>query len=654
VQKLSNRTYYGVTLMSLRQCEFGLHYATSTADLIDSFYVPALKASIHYSRGVGFFSSRWFSLAAEGLAGLADNGGTARIVTSPILSAADWEAFRTGTRAAKDAVLLAALREAIQSLASELKSDTLVALAWMIADGLLEIRLALPEIELDGDFHDKFGFFVDAHGDVIAFHGSPNDSQRAFRNYESISVFCSWVGGREGERVILERERFERIWAGREPNLQTISLPDAIRFDLVEFRQAAERPYRPPHRSSTEGSQRDKWRHQAEAERIFLDRKRGVLEMATGTGKTRTALRILDSLSNLGEIALAVVVAFGTDLLDQWYRELNALGSWIIYRQYEGNRELNRFLLDPEGAVLITSRQMFPRFLAHCPPHLHRKTLLVFDEVHGIGAESMQSALTGRLDHFVYRLGLSATPEREYDQDGNDFIASNIGPVIYRFGVDRAIAQGILCEFDYAPLEYFASDEDKGEVRRLIARHHARLAAGESDPPEALYRDLADVYKRSLNKLPVFQNYLNNHSDLLDRCLIFVANTEYGRLVQEIILRITGNYHTYYGDDERSNLVRFARGELDCLVTCHRISEGIDVQSTNHVVLFASARARLETIQRIGRCLRVDPNNPSKRALVVDFIRIPDHADADPSGDEDRRAWLAELSQTRLEEPHDD
>jgi len=76
------------------------------------------------------------------------------------------------------------------------------------------------------------------------------------------------------------------------------------------------------------------------------------------------------------------------------------------------------------------------------------------------------------------------------------------------------------------------------------------------------------------------------------------------------------------------------------------------VRSTNHIVLFSAARARLETIQRIGRCLRIDPTNPNKRAVVVDFIRT-DKSDQEkdiPSADEERRAWLTQLAQTRRDE----
>ncbi|MGO7163683.1 helicase-related protein [Rhizobium johnstonii] len=113
------------------------------------------------------------------------------------------------------------------------------------------------------------------------------------------------------------------------------------------------------------------------------------------------------------------------------------------------------------------------------------------------------------------------------------------------------------------------------------------------------------------------------------------------------IHRRTHRYRTYYADDDRDHLIAFARGDIDCLITCHRISQGIDIRSLNTVILFASARAKLETIQRIGRCLRIDPAKPDKRALVVDFVRPEAETDAVPNADQERCAWLSELAKVR-------
>lgn len=268
-----------------------------------------------------------------------------------------------------------------------------------------------------------------------------------------------------------------------------------------------------------------------------------------------------------------------------------------------------------------------------------------------MGSPSLVSSLSGRLKPFAFRLGLSATPEREYDGDGNRFIEDEIGPVIFEFGLKDAIEKGILCGFDYVELEYEFSDEDRAALAQAIRRYHAKARAGDAPPIEALYQDIARIRKLSQEKLPPFRAYVSAHPEVLQRSLIFVETAEYGMLVQDILMAEHVDFHTYYGDDDRANLGRFARGELDCLVTCHRISEGIDIQSVNNIVLFASARARLETVQRLGRCLRIDPNNPDKRATVVDFIRVEHDEEEDPTGelsaDEERRDWFRDLAATQ-------
>jgi len=120
--------------------------------------------------------------------------------------------------------------------------------------------------------------------------------------------------------------------------------------------------------------------------------------------------------------------------------------------------------------------------------------------------------------------------------------------------------------------------------------------------------------------------------------------------VTPIIRKHTLKFHTYFEGDDREVLQRFSQGKLDCLITCHRLSEGIDVRSLRNVILLSADRARLETIQRIGRCLRADPNHPNKRATVVDFVRISDSDDNQETADTRRRDWLIEVSRAELEE----
>jgi len=275
----------------------------------------------------------------------------------------------------------------------------------------------------------------------------------------------------------------------------------------------------------------------------------------------------------------------------------------------------------------------------------------VHDEVHGFGAPQCVKDLQGLQQPVKFRLGLSATPEREYDQAGSKFVEQEIGPVVYRFGLKEAIERGILVEFDYVPLDYALTADDKKRLATVYSKKAARQKEGKPMSNEELWTELSRVYKTAEEKPYVFADYLSRHADLVKGAIIFVEERWYGDLILPMLDRHTHLYRTYYAEDDRDNLVRFAKGEIDCLVTCHRISQGIDIQALRTVVLLSSARARLETIQRIGRCLRMDPTHPDKRARVVDFVRRSDPTDDSPeNSDEARASWLSELAQVKRKE----
>ena len=116
--------------------------------------------------------------------------------------------------------------------------------------------------------------------------------------------------------------------------------------------------------------------------------------------------------------------------------------------------------------------------------------------------------------------------------------------------------------------------------------------------------------------------------------------------MQDVLVKYTDRYHTYYADDEKINLDNFAAGKISCLLTCKKISEGIDISAVTNIFLFASDRSRLVTTQRIGRALRTDKNNPQKVATVIDFV-LADQAEGDSNADNDRKEWLSGLAKTR-------
>jgi len=134
--------------LSLTKLDIPFALNTSRHDLIEQFFIPLLKNSVRYDRGVGFFSSNWIKESFIGMAEFAKNGGKARWITSPILDKEDWDAMLFGNEAKQDEILKQSLLNEIQELTQTLKQDTLIALAWMISDEIIDFKLAKPRNKL--------------------------------------------------------------------------------------------------------------------------------------------------------------------------------------------------------------------------------------------------------------------------------------------------------------------------------------------------------------------------------------------------------------------------------------------------------------------------------------------------------------------------
>ena len=617
---------------------------TSEDNLIDELYTPCLKWAERFDRGVGYFTTGWLTYNVAGLSDFASRGGKMRLITSPILSTEDTDAIIGAENQDGSAFLRleAALLENFEILKQEMEADIINAFSWMLYDGIIDMRFAIPCEKLEeGDFHDKFGIFYKGN-DALSFSGSINDSKHGFQNYESIKVFKTWAGTQE--YVDADTARFEKIWNRKDRNLKMFTIPQAVKNKIFELR-SPDRPYSLPAGSS-------KWVHQDIAVKTFLEKEHGILAMATGTGKTVTAMKIINKLFDSGEIRRVVITMYGNDLLDQWAIQIreNYKNKQINYH-YASQKMMKDFVMHPDDSILILSRDarnlsklldLFDRL----PGDYRDDTLFVFDEVHGAGSNTFVENLSGRLSPYRYRLGLSATPEREYDEAGNDFLLNEIGEVIFEFTLQDAIQKGILCEFNYIPLPYVLSDEEKLKKRKIIAAFNTKKESGEPVDEKDMFTQLALVNKTAVNKLEEFESLISQRPELLQKCIIFVQTMEYGAKLQEILVRYSDKYHTYYADDEKINLENFAAGKIDCLLTCKKVSEGIDISSVTNIILFSSDRSRLVTTQRIGRALRLDKNNPEKKATVVDFV-IEDSEENDNNADADRAEWLTDLSQTR-------
>ena len=621
---------------------------TSDNDLEKELYRPCLQWATRFDRGVGYFTTGWLTHNVAGLSDFASRGGVMRLITSPILSNSDSDAIivsndRDGSAYKK---FEEALSKNVDALKAEMKADILNAFSWMLYDGIIEMKFAIPRQKLaEGNFHDKFGVFYHEN-EALSFSGSINDSIHGFQNYESIKVFKTWAG--TGEYVEADAERFNRLWNCKDTNLKIYNVPQAIKDKIFALR-TLDRPY-----SATKKPE-NKWAHQDKALACFMEKEHGILAMATGTGKTVTAMKIINKLFEEGKIRRVIITMFGNDLLDQWAKQMREnYKNKQIYYHYESHKEMNKFIMHPDNAILLISRDAgnlskLLTLFSRAPGDYKNDTLFIFDEVHGAGSSSFVENLTGRISPYRYRLGLSATPEREYDDTGNEFLQTEIGDIIFAFSLEDAIKKGILCEFDYVPLPYVLTDEEKTKKKKIIAAFNAKKEAGEPVDEKDMFTQLSMVNKTAINKIDEFEALVSKNPTLLKKCIIFVQTKDYGELLQDVLVKYTDRYHTYYADDEKSHLDDFAEGRIECLLTCKKISEGIDISSVTNIFLFASDRSKLVTTQRIGRALRLDKRNPSKKATVIDFI-LEDTVENDNNADQERKDWLTGLSKTRRNE----
>ena len=233
-----------------------------------------------------------------------------------------------------------------------------------------------------------------------------------------------------------------------------------------------------------------RWVHQSEAVALFLEDKdkqkteapmpagrQGILCMATGTGKTRTALKIVKSLFETGEIEKVIITTHKVDLLHQWARELKDQSRGLLnhieteYRHYDGDKQGGNFIFGTGKRCLLIGRKGFQEILgkfSSTPAHFS-KTLLIVDECHNYRGEGGREKLSGLYENIPFRLGLSATPENEYNDEATKYLYDELGPIFYNFDLLNAIENGILCPFEYHGHSYTPTAKeisDIGEIKK--------------------------------------------------------------------------------------------------------------------------------------------------------------------------------------------
>ena len=627
--------------MSLKEISLKSEYRSDRSDLVKDFYTPCLKNATQYWRAVGYFTSNGLALNAKGLSTFIRHGGQMNLVTGPKLMSDDIEAIRRGYEGKEQNI-----DPSLDCDFEQVFHDRLMLLMWLIAHGYLNIKIAcssdLSTTCPHAIYHEKTGVFLDKNNNAVVFSGSSNETVGGLlNNFESIDVHWSWNDTQE--RVQQKIDNFTRLWDNTTNKLEVIDFLTAVAEDVLIHQAVYETaqvetadkpeiieqtiPYLPKDIVLR--------KYQSEAiDAWFENGCRGLWEMATGTGKTITALSALAKLREEKEYLFVLIACPYQHLVDQWYKEAVRFGFEPILAYKNSATWVNRlntalvrynYGIRDVVCTITTQTTFIAETMQKLLSKLKRGAVLIADEVHHLGAEQSRERLS---DVFNYRLGLSATPNRWFDASGTTALKTYFGDTVYEFSLNKAIKKGYLCPYYYHPHLVELTDEEfeayEGLTERISKLYH-QVESGEiSDTLERLLIKRAMLLNRAENKLTKLAELLTDKTDSLHHTLFYCAP---GRIIPVLDLLTTlglriAKFTAEESAAERQELLKmFTSGHLQALVAMRCLDQGVDVPSTRTAYILASSSNPKEFIQRRGRILRQSPGK--EHAEIHDLIAVP-------------------------------
>ena len=651
-------------------------YDSAVHNMLNDFYIPVLSKSIEYDRTTGFFTSNSLAIAAEGIVGLIRNGGKMRMITSPRLDPKDVDAINNGISNREQLIETTLLSEIIEE--ESIKNDSIEALGWMISKGLLEIKIALildkngkvmsnEEIDSVGIFHKKTGVLKDTNGNKIVFSGSVNETYQGWvRNVEQLDVYCSWMQGVE-KHIEFHTMQFEKYWADKIPGIRIIDFPEAVKKEWIQKvpANADELILVREWNKKVRSDKKTLRSYQKEAINSWLNADaKGILNMATGTGKTFVAASAIEELKKkyaLEKLITIVAVPFQHLINNPWaetIEETIKFDKIIIASSHNSKwkQELveaihnYKFGVIKDLFILTTYNALYSQKLIENMRGRGKDVLLIADEVHNAGAERYMEGLS---TDYKYRLGLSATPDRYFDTEGTAAIFDYFGSEVFNFSLERAIKEinpntgkTFLTPYYYHAIFVRLNGEEMKEYRKkssqiaLLSTKKKRTADEEEKLLEITLAR-AKIIKNAENKVVALSVLLDGmkSADSLKHCLIYCADgkDDDGTKTLEAVIGLLNekgiNSRRFTAMDNESDrkkiIANFSNGAPDVLVAIKCLDEGVDVPSTKTAIIMASTGNPREYVQRRGRVLRRSPGK--EFAVIYDFIVFPNSEKIAPS-----------------------
>lgn len=665
------------------------HSYSTGYDEPKEFFTEALIESCSFDLGLGFFSSSAIRSLAYGFAVFIANGGRMRVVINHILSAEDKNAIQVGQEHLIDEFESRILSD-IDKLAktfSEEDEQFFKCLSYLISINRIEF---VATISTKGGLgHDKYGVFTDYRGNKVAFIGSANFSQSALElNGETITVFSNLE---DSKRIQEYQQLFEDSWSHDTPHLIHIPLEkvkthiegkfpketleellqsgvNLRELDAKNFRtlKTPSRPLSSRLMSRIEEKEREprfpfpeERQIQRDAYKAWIENGRtGIFAMATGSGKTVTALNCVLKQYRVNGYYKAIVAVPTTALALQWYDEVkNFHFTNVICSHIDKDwkttlsRYSTRSLYDSNKSIIfITTYATFNR--GHVQSFLNNTRgidnfIYIADEAHNLGSSSSLKHLP---EQIKFRIGLSATPERVYDDLGStkvfDFFNSRPPKYTYRFTMKDAIDAKILCHYDYYPIFVQLTPDEMEKYQEITLQLRKFI-----DPETGKYKPEADklllkrkrIVHKAENKKIAITNLLADlkNKRKLDYTFVFVPEgyePDYSvadsyeidkddiHIIDEYAQMFKDQGYTYHKyisglDDAPSVLSAFARGDIKILLSMKCLDEGVDIPRAEHAIFCSSTGNPRQFVQRRGRVLRRSPEK--EKATIWDLIVTP-------------------------------
>lgn len=665
--------------MALKDIEWDFVYRSGDQNLLKEFYTPALSSAVQYDRAVGYFSSQVLMMNLQGISSLIKNNGFMRLIIGHPLEEDEFLALKHGHELNRffndlNIKLIALIEES-----KEKKLNKLELLSYLIGARKVEIKYAFRRV---GMYHEKIGIIKDVNNDFIVFQGSANETIYALDegyNAESIMVFPSWDDSfkKYGQPCI---DGFEDLWSNNQKNTLVVDMPSSHYEEIVKRIKPKEniienidnqdnelydsffnddlKSFLPKMPTHINGHPFDLKEHQKLAiQKWWANDRKGILELATGSGKTITAISAATKVFEVRKKLVLIISVPYVELAKQWVEilkvfNIRAVRCWDSKKIWTDDieSEILDFRMGVSNffsAVVVNRTLTSDAFQSKISSINSDDIMFIGDECHNLGSNNIRVALPDA----YFRLGLSATPfrsdEDEIDSPFPNYAKENIlsyfDRIVDTYTLENAILDGVLCEYNYYIIpvhltfeEQETYDEISASIAQLLAmKKNKSLNDQEQSNLTRLCGQRSMLLGAAVNKYEELAKLAENFSiDERKHSLFYCGaglSNEAGsdeRVIEKVSKILSEkNWRSSRFSSRETSLERqnrmseFVSGAIDALVSIRVLDEGVDVPVCNKAFILASTKNPRQYIQRRGRVLRKYKNK--SHADIYDFVVLP-------------------------------